>query len=90
MHLLNTLNKGVKAVGSFGGAIADTIEGTIEIGSKAKNAVDGEINTLQYERDMENAVSRILSRASQIKVIMEALNISAEEADDLLTKEMNK
>ena len=27
MNVFNTVNKGFKAVGSFGGAIADTIEG---------------------------------------------------------------
>ena len=90
MNVFNTFNKGIRAVGSFGGAIADTIEGTIDLGSKAKDSIDKEVKSLQEERDMENAVSRILLRSEKIKEIMAALNISAEEADVLLTKEMNK
>ena len=90
MNVFNTFNKGIRAVGSFGGAIADTIEGTIDLGSKAKDSIDKEVKSLQEERDMENAVSRILLRSEKIKEIMTALNISAEEADALLTKEMNK
>lgn len=90
MNVFNTLNKGFKAVGSFGGAIADTIEGTIDLGSKAKDSIDKEVKSLQEERDMENAVSRILLRAEKIREIKEALNISAAEADELLTKEMSK
>lgn len=90
MNVFNTLNKGFKAVGSFGGAIADTIEGTIDLGSKAKDSIDKEVKSLQEERDMENAVSRILLRAEKIREIKEALNISAAEADELLTKEMTK
>lgn len=90
MNVFNTINKGFKAVDSFGGAIADTIEGTIDLGTKAKNSLDKEVKSLQEERDMENAVSRILLRSEKIKEIMEALNISAAEADALLTKEMSK
>lgn len=90
MNVFNTFNKGIRAVSSFGGAIADTIEGTIDLGSKAKDSIDKEVKSLQEERDMENAVSRILLRSEKIKEIMAALNISAEEADALLTKEMNK
>lgn len=90
MKVFNTFSKGFKAVGSFGGAIADTIEGTIDLGTKAKNSLDKEVKSLQEERDMENAVSRILLRSEKIKEIMKALNISAAEADALLTKEMSK
>lgn len=90
MNVFNTLNKSFKAVGSFGGAIADTIEGTIDLGTKAKSSLDKEVKSLQEERDMENAVSRILLRSEKIKEIMKALNISAAEADALLTKEMSK
>lgn len=90
MNVFNTINKGFKVVGSFGGAIADTVEGTIDLGTKAKNSFDKEVKSLQEERDMENAVSRILLRSEKIKEIMKALNISAAEADALLTKEMSK
>lgn len=90
MNVFNTVNKGFKAIGSFGGAITDTIEGTIDLGTKAKNSLDKEVKSLQEERDMENAVSRILLRSEKIKEIMKALNISAAEADALLTKEMSK
>ena len=87
--MFKMLNKTASAVGSFGGLVADTLEGTIEIGSKAKHAIDGEISSLQYERDMDNAVSRILVKAKYIKQIKEALNISSVEAEELLNKEMN-
>ena len=87
--MLKMLNRTASAVGSFGGLVADTLEGTIEIGSKAKHAIDGEISSLQYERDMENAVNRILIKAQYIKEIKEALNIPATEAEELLMKEFN-
>lgn len=87
--MLQIITKMGSAVGSVGTVVADTLEGTIELGSKAKNAIEGEISSLQYERDMENAVNRILVKAEHIKQIMKALNISSVEAEELLLKEMN-
>lgn len=87
--MFQMITKMGSAVGSVGTVVADTLEGTIELGSKAKNAIEGEISSLQYERDMENAVSRILGKAEHIKQIMEALNIGPVEAEELLLKEMN-
>lgn len=87
--MFQMITKMGSAVGSVGTVVADTLEGTIELGSKAKNAIEGEISSLQYERDMENAVNRILVKAEHIKQIMKALNISSVEAEELLLKEMN-
>ena len=87
--MLKMFNKTASAVGSFGGMLADTLEGTIDIGSKVKHSIDGEISSLQYERDMENAVNRILIKAQYIKEIKDALKISATEAEELLMKEFN-
>ncbi len=87
--MFQMITKMGSAVGSVGTVVADTLEGTIELGSKAKNAIEGEISSLQYERDMENAVNRILIKAEHIKQIMKALNISSVEAEELLLKEMN-
>lgn len=87
--MFQMITKMGSAVGSVGTVVADTLEGTIELGSKAKNAIEGEISSLQYERDMQNAVSRILVKAEHIKQIMEALNIGPVEAEELLLKEMN-
>lgn len=87
--MFQMITKMGSAVGSVGTVVADTLEGTIELGSKAKNAIEGEISSLQYERDMDNAVSRILTKAEHIKQIMKALNISSVEAEELLLKEMN-
>lgn len=87
--MFQMITKMGSAVGSVGTVVADTLEGTIELGSKAKNAIEGEISSLQYERDMQNAVSRILGKAEHIKQIMEALNIGPVEAEELLLKEMN-
>ena len=87
--MFQMITKMGSAVGSVGTVVADTLEGTIELGSKAKNAIKGEISSLQYERDMQNAVSRILGKAEHIKQIMEALNIGPVEAEELLLKEMN-
>ena len=87
--MFQMITKMGSAVGSVGTVVADTLEGSIELGSKAKNAIEGEISSLQYERDMENAVNRILIKAEHIKQIMKALNISSVEAEELLLKEMN-
>ena len=87
--MFQMITKMGSAVGSVGTVVVDTLEGTIELGSKAKNAIEGEISSLQYERDMENAVNRILIKAEHIKQIMKALNISSVEAEELLLKEMN-
>lgn len=87
--MFQMITKMGSAVGSVGTVVADTLEGTIELGSKAKNAIGGEISSLQYERDMENAVNRILVKTEHIKQIMKALNISSVEAEELLLKEMN-
>lgn len=87
--MFQMITKMGSAVGSVGTVVADTLEGTIDIGSKVKHSIEGEISSLQYERDMENAVSRILGKAEHIKQIMEALNIGPIEAEELLLKEMN-
>lgn len=87
--MFQMITKMGSAVGSVGTVVADTLEGTLELGSKAKNAIEGEISSLQYERDMENAVNRILVKAEHIKQIMKALNIGPVEAEELLLKEMN-
>lgn len=76
------------AAGSLGGLAVDVVEGTIDLGSKAKIAIDNETTSLQKERDIENAMSRILAKAEAIKEIMKALNISAKEAEELLDKEL--
>lgn len=88
MNIMKPINKAFSAAGSLGGLAADVVEGTIDIGSKTKKALEGEINSLQYERDMENATSRILTKAKYIKQISEALNITASEAEELLNKEV--
>ena len=90
MNITKSFGKAVNAVGSLGGLAADAIEGTIDLGSKAKTAVDNEINSLQSERDYENAVSRILAKANAIKMIMKELNISATEAEELLNQELKR
>ena len=90
MNITKSLGKAMSAVGSVGGLAADAIEGTIDLGSKAKTAVDNEINSLQTERDYENAVSRILAKATAIKMIMKELNISAPEAEQLLNQELKR
>lgn len=87
--MFNVITRATSALGSVGGMVVDTLEGTMEIGSKAKHAIDGEISCLQYERDMENAVNRILIKAQYIKEIKDALKISATEAEELLMKEFN-
>ena len=89
MNIFDPVKKTFKAVGSVGGLAADFVEGTIDVGSKAKNALNGEIDSLQYERDLQNATSRILAKAKYIREIMDQLHISADEAEELLCKEMN-
>lgn len=89
MNIFEPVKKTFKAVGSVGGLAADFVEGTIDVGSKAKNALNGEIDSLQYERDLQNATSRILAKAKYIREIMDQLHISADEAEELLRKEMN-
>lgn len=89
MNIFDPVKKTFKAVGSVGGLAADFVEGTIDVGSKAKNALNGEIDSLQYERDLQNATSRILTKAKYIREIMKELDISAEEAEYLLQNEMN-
>lgn len=89
MNIIKPLNKAFSAAGSLGGLAADVVEGTIDIGSKTKKVLEGEINSLQYERDMENATSRILAKAKYIKQISEALHITASEAEELLNKEVS-
>lgn len=87
-NMVNALTKLGSAVGSVGGMAADAIDGVVELGTSAKSAVKGEINTLQYERDIENAVSRIASKAEAIKQIKAVLGCSFIEAEELLNQEM--
>lgn len=88
MNITNAISKTVSTLGSIGGAASDIIEGTIDTGAKAKKALDNEVNSLQSERDIENAVSRILAKATAIKCIAKELNISLAEAEELLIKEL--
>lgn len=89
-NMVNALTKLGSAVGSVGGMAADAIDGVVELGTSAKSAVKGEINTLQYERDIENAVSRIASKAEAIKQIKKVLGCSFIEAEELLNQEMQR
>lgn len=90
MNIFTPLNKGVRAISTLGSAVADTIEGTLNLGSKAKSTIEREVSSWQEERDMENAVSRIKLRAEKIRELQEALGITVQEASDLLREEMKK
>ena len=90
MNIFTPLNKSVRVISTFGSAVVDTIEGTINLGSKAKSTIEREVSSWQEERDMENAVSRIKLRAEKIRELQEALGITVQEASDLLREEMKK
>lgn len=90
MNLGNVFTKTLSAVGSIGGLAADAIEGTIDVGSKAKKALDNEVNSLQSERDIENATARILVRRNAISKIADSLHITPEQAEELLEQELRK
>lgn len=78
------------AVGSVGSIVVDTVDATIDLGSKVKKAINNEAESLQTERDIENALSRIYAKSEAIKQIMAACNCSAEDAEALLEKELKK
>lgn len=90
MNIANVFTKTLSAVGSIGGLAADAIEGTIDVGSKAKKALDNEVNSLQSERDIENATARILARRNAISKISDSLHITPEQAEELLEQELRR
>lgn len=89
-NMVNALTKLGSAASSVGGMVVDTVEGVAELGSTAKTAVLGEIDTLQYTRDIENAVARISSKADAIKQIRNVLGCSFVEAEELLNQELSR
>lgn len=76
------------AVGSLGSLAVDIVEGTIGLGSKTKQAIDLEVDSLREERNISNATSRILAKGNAIRTIMQELNCTAEEASSLLDAEL--
>ena len=90
MNISTVFTKGISAIGSVGGFVSDAIEGTIDVGSKAKKALDNEVNSLQSERDIENATARILARRNAISKISDSLHITPEQAEELLEQELKR
>jgi hypothetical protein len=78
---------GVCSIGTFA---AETIGGITDLGVKAKDALMNEVDSLQTEREVENAASRIIARERQIQALKEELNISTVQARKLLEDELNK
>lgn len=86
----NPIIKLFQSVSSVGSFVGDSVEGVLDLGSESKKFLDEEIQFRQDCQRMENAKDRILARAQHIKEIAEALNISMEEAKNLLDQEMEK
>ena len=88
MGIMTNLNKTIGAIGSVGGVIGDTVDVFSASITEGKNRLVDEISSSNTEARIENAKSIILAKASAIKEIMTALNISAEEASRLLEAEL--
>lgn len=88
MGIMTNLNRTIGAIGSVGGVIGDTVDVFSASITEGKNRLVDEISSSNTEARIENAKSIILAKASAIKEIMTALNISAEEASRLLEAEL--
>lgn len=90
MSLMTNITKSFSAIGSVGSIVAEGADMISSSFSEGKNRIVNEFSSSNEEARLENATSYILAKAESIKKIMNALNISADEATKLLDTELNR